>query len=116
MRIPAKSLTVVMARAGSECELCGDRATQTHHRRPKGSGGSSDPATNRPSNLLRLCGFGSVTGCHFAIESDRTYAYDMGWLVHRRFNPADVPVLLLRPGWVLLTDDGDYEPTERRVA
>lgn len=115
MRIPSKSLAIVLARSAGLCEACGAVGTNTHHRRPRGSGGSKDPATNRPSNLLRLCGSGT-TACHGHIEANRRWAYDLGLLVRQNASPAEVPVLLLRPGWVYLDDFGNYLPAERGAA
>jgi len=70
-------------------------------------GGSKDPATHSPANLIRVCGDGT-RGCHGAIESDRARSYELGRLVRQGQQPAEVPVLL-RCGLVLLTEDGRYE-------
>lgn len=115
MRIPVTSLAIIMDRSEGRCEVCGAISTNTHHRRARGMGGTKAAATNRPSNLLRLCGSGT-TSCHGFIEANRTWAYDHGLLVRQSANPTEVSVLLLRPGWVLLTDDGLYLPVERSAA
>ncbi len=98
-------------RSVGRCEMCGGPATNTHHRRPRGMGGSKDPATNTPANLVRVCGSGS-TGCHGWIESNREAARDCGYLVGQGHDPATVPVLLMTSGglfeWVLLDADGGY--------
>jgi 5-methylcytosine-specific restriction protein A len=105
----------VYERAQHCCELCTlavgpVRGTDhhLHHRRPRRAGGSSDPATNWPSNILLLC-----PGCHETVESHRTAAYEAGWLVRAGDDPAAVPVLIWRgTRGVLLTPDGEYAATE----
>lgn len=87
------------------CELCGLLAVagQIHHRRPRGMGGSSDPALNRPSNLVLLC-----WDCHRFVEQiQRRAAYEYGWLVPSGIRP-DLHPFLLWGRWVLLTDAGAY--------
>ena len=99
-----KTLLLLEDRSRGRCELCGDRAAHTHHRRPRGMGSSRDEATNQPSNLLRVC-----AACHGQIESRRAEAYGFGWLVSRWSDPAVVPVLVGRGSrWVQLTVDGGY--------
>lgn len=109
-RIPAAVLALIRARSGDLCEVCGRQAESTHHRTPCGMGGSKDPAAHSPANLLRVCGDGT-RGCHGMIESNRTVSYGTGRLVHQGDSPTDVPVLL-RHGWVLLTEDGQYISAE----
>ena len=67
-------------------------------------GGTSDPASNRPPNLVSLCGTGT-TGCHGLVESKRAEALSEGWLVRHGVDAAAVPVLTYL-GLRLLTDDG----------
>jgi 5-methylcytosine-specific restriction enzyme A len=113
MTITTTVLALLRERSHGRCEMCPAPATNTHHRRPRGMGGSKDPATNSPSNLVRLCGSGT-TGCHGWIERERDAARDRGWLLHQAQNPATTPILIMGPSgpfvWVLLTPDGDYEP------
>ncbi len=121
MRVPQKSLDIIRERSAGRCEVCGGRGTNTHHRAGRGMGGSKDPRLGLPSNLLRVCGSGT-TACHGWVTEHPAVAYDLGLLVHRGHNPAEVPVQLFVPGilgWplptlcrVLLTDDGQYVPTE----
>lgn len=77
------------------------------HRRPRGMGGSKDPATNAPMNGVVLCG-SATTGCHSEVESNRAQAYDDGHLVHQGIDPATIPVLHHERGLVYLTSEG-YE-------
>ncbi len=65
-------------------------------------GGSSDPATNSPVNLVLLC-----RSCHRWVESHRLAARMAGWLVWQGHDPA-VVVLWLPDRRVLLTDTGAY--------
>ena len=68
---------LVRNRAQGRCEQgCGHPGTHTHHRRPRALGGSSDAATNLPSNLVLLCAFH-----HALFDSYREYALAGGWLV-----------------------------------
>jgi 5-methylcytosine-specific restriction enzyme A len=102
------TVVIVWARAGGVCERCGCRSPeQCHHRKPRGAGGSSDPAINQPPNLLALC-----SPCHVEVESDREGSYANGWLVRYRHVSAEVPVLHAAHGWVRLTEDGGFEPAE----
>ena len=75
----------VIDRAGRKCERCGQPGEQIHHRKPRGMGGTSDPAINAFPNLVLVC----VT-CHDEIERNRQMAYESGWLVHRWQDPAEV--------------------------
>lgn len=72
-------------------------------------GGSSDQATNWPTNLVLLC-----KPCHRWAESHRSAARDGGWLVRQGQDPAVIAVWLLMDRWVLLTDSGEYRPDESR--
>lgn len=99
----------VITRARGCCERCGVVIRpwmdfSIHHRLPRGRGG-----TNVLSNLVLLCGSATTPqGCHLQVESQRTAAYDTGWLVKTGHVPAERPVLVYGLGHVLLTDDGTY--------
>ena len=82
----------VMVRSYGKCEaliegVCTHNATQVHHRRPRGSGGTRRPETNWAANLVHLC-----LACHERIESRRAWATTNGFLVSQFAWPADVPV------------------------
>lgn len=101
----------VMARCGKFCEVrtayCWDEGSQYHHRRPRGQGGSKDPATGRASNCLYVC-----LPCHNYLENEeRAEARDKGWLVRQGADPRVVPVWR-NLEWVLLDDEGGLSPTE----
>ncbi len=106
----------VKARSGGLCEFshpCPAAAAHTHHRRPRRMGGSSDPATNLPSNLLRLC-----QPHHEWVEANRAEALRLGLLVHANADPAQVPVLNAVHGWVVLNPAGGftaYSPNHTEV-
>jgi 5-methylcytosine-specific restriction protein A len=87
----------------NRCRRCGTDATgmPLHHRKPRGSGGTTDPAINSPANLILAC-----LHCHNWIETHRTYGYENGWLVHREHNPADIPVIDNLGHIFWITDDG----------
>lgn len=101
-----KHRRLVQARAQMRCETCAADLRWTpahvHHRRPRKIGGTTRPDANQPANLLLVC-----ARCHAAIESNRSVAYDAGWLVREPADPADVPVRLA-VGVRYLTDDGRY--------
>ena len=97
------------------CELCGKPATNTHTRRPDGSGGTTRPENRLASNKIRVCGHGNVSGCHARIELNRAWAREHGLLLWQTQNPAEEQVDLLA-GRVLLTDDGHYQPDSRGKA
>lgn len=109
IRLYRAAWPAVAARSGGRCELCGGHpATQHHHRKARQAGGSVNTlGIHSPANLLHVCRW-----CHEMAEShpDR---WVFGWKVHRRHDPAAVPVLLTvgedwaaAPGWYLLGDDG----------
>lgn len=116
MSVSAFSVIVrarVMARSGGFCEVrtprCWDEASQIHHRRPRGLGGSRNPATGQASNALAVC-----TACHDHLETaERAEALDRGWIVRQGQDPSMVPVYRYRK-WVLLDDQGGLSPVVRR--
>ena len=98
---PPKVREQITRRASGMCEICFFYAAEhIHHRRPRGVGGSKAPDTNTAANGLALC-----TECHSWVESNRTKALELGWLVRQGHNPAEMPVWI-GWRWVLLCDDG----------
>lgn len=79
------------------------------HRVARGDGGTSDPATNSPANLILLCG-SATTGCHSLAESRDSAMHRLGFRLEHWQKPAETPVAHALHGWVLLTDDGSWEP------
>lgn len=100
-----ESAEMVLARSSGRCEVvagwwCLGEAQQIHHRRPRGMGGTRRDSSNRPSALLHLC-----SPCHAWIESNRTEALRLGYLVSQSWEPADVSVF--RDGqWVFFDNEG----------
>lgn len=103
---PAVVREQIRERSGGRCEIrwaCdGDTATQIHHRRPRGMGGSRRPSTNLASNGINAC-----TLCHRWVETEgREIAQQCGWLVSQYTDdPEAVPVMVNRK-WTLLGLDG----------
>lgn len=110
MKMPQGTVAAVKNRAGHKCERCGTVDAEfwsLHHRRPRGMGGSKNPALNMPSNILLLCGSGT-TGCHGWVESNREEAYGSGLLVRMWQIPRDTPVTLWH-GTFVLDDEGGVQ-------
>lgn len=80
------------------------------HRRARQSGGCRRPDTNEAQNGILLCG--SAGGCNGHVESERTEARDHGWAIRKSADPLVVPVLHAAFGWVQLTVDGGFVPSE----
>lgn len=113
----AEVVDLVLERAQWSCEMCTvalghlrGKDWQCHHRRPRRMGGSQLEDTNSPANLLVLC-----LSCHELVESERSAAYEGGWLVRQNADPAAVPVLIGAARWVLLAADGGYDSLPERV-
>lgn len=106
MRFTETTRKQVEARAKGLCEVCGGRVdmAQLHHRKPRGMGGTKNPASRSAANALYV-----HFRCHEWIERNRTEAYSMGYLVHQTEHSTDKPVLL-PSGWFVLTDDGSALP------
>ena len=105
----------VLERDDWRCVACGrvvlNQQFSVQHRRARGSGGSSDPRINAPSNLILLCGSAtSPGGCHLWCERRNSEAEDLGYVVslNSREDPASVPVHHALFGLVYLLDDGGW--------
>lgn len=114
---PPKVRALILERAGRQgdyvrCERSGVWTpidlVQIHHRIARGSGGSRRPEVNEAANGVAL----SLEE-HASIESNRAAAYEMGLLItkHGAVQPCTVPVLL-HHGWVLLDNQGGYQPAD----
>lgn len=93
---------VVYARSEGACEICGEPASEWHHRKNRSQGG-----TWTASNGLHLC-----SRCHRYVTEHPAVSYPCGWAVRRAGKPADMPVLTRRHGWVLLNDEGGWTATD----
>lgn len=108
------TVELIRARDRDGCALCGftiagERGIgwSVHHRKPRGMGGTSDPAISSPANGVLLHGSGT-TQCHGKVEADRRHYVEAGLLigVNSRHVPSEVPVDHAVHGCVLLDDDG----------
>ncbi len=98
-------------RDNGNCARCGITLSgfySLHHRKPRGMGGTKDPRSDDPRNLIHLCGSGT-TGCHGLIESHRAQAYETGWLL-RSLGALDTA--LLAPDGRLITLHANGERTD----
>ena len=111
MTITADTYEALRARSGGMCELCGvTPATNAHHRRPRGMGGTTQEI-HGVQWLLHLCGNGNTTGCHGGVERARDYSYESGWLIRSgEPRPAEEVPVRLALGWAYLTTTGGYLP------
>ena len=78
-----------------------------HHRKPRGRGGTSNPAIGQASNCLILCGSGT-SGCHGWVEKNRATALEYGLLVSTNGidEPVNIPVRRGDGSWWWLTNWG----------
>lgn len=85
--------TLIWERDGYACIMCGKSTTQIHHRRRRGSGGTSVAWVSEPPNGIVLCGSG-VDGCHGWVESHPVEAVASGWVVplNHRETASEIPV------------------------
>lgn len=112
------TVELIWARDYGRCAWCGFTITgergyqwSVHHRRPRGSGGTSLGWVNQPANGVLLHGHGTV-GCHAEVESDRTRASRLGFLVsvNGRARSVDVPIRHQVHGPCMLLNDGSFRP------
>lgn len=108
----SRTRRLVKQRSEGVCERCGDRNADTmHHRRLRSQRG---PWT--PSNILHLCGDGTRL-CHGELTNTngRRAEYERaGWIVPSGQDWLAMPVRR-RGQWVLLDDDGGFEPLQKRA-
>lgn len=97
---------IILERSQGVCERCAaGPVEQLHHRRARGAGGSKRADTNTPANAFGLC-----EPCHRYVESHRTEALEMGWLVRQGHDPEHVPVMYRGMGLVNLHASGQITP------
>jgi 5-methylcytosine-specific restriction endonuclease McrA len=69
------------------CRRCPARATDVHHRKAKGMGGTRNEETGFGlANLVSLC-----RKCHHHVHTHPRESYEFGWMVHSWSDPADIP-------------------------
>lgn len=121
----AKARDIVRERSGGRCEaavehVCIGQAQSIHHRKKRSHGG-----TWAPSNLLHVCGDGTM-GCHGWIEAHPKKAnYEGLWLFEGE-DPLTTSVhmrWMFERSWWYLDDEGllhwdesDYEPITLSLA
>lgn len=115
--IPAPVRAVVDARDEHACVFCGNPASDRHHRRFKGMGGSSLPDTDSPQNIVALCGLGNTSGCHGRAHSEPEWARANGYRVPNGTDPLTVPITHHAWGVCWLLADGGFtlDPMEAGV-
>lgn len=103
---------IVYQRDGGRCARCALSVhgipSSVHHRRRRGMGGTHDPRSHDPRNLVLVCGTGT-TGCHGWIESHRGDAYVHGWLI-RSHDDLDTPLVDIAGRVIYLHADGTRTP------
>lgn len=119
---PSRAVRALVRRRDLEtCVVCGviveGRASNIHHRRNRGIGGSSDARINAVENLIVACG-SPTSGCH-GILTLRPWEIDAeanGWVVSTNsvVDPAEVRVNVAWLGWCLPTADGLWKLIEGR--
>lgn len=92
----AKVRKEALARDDYHCRRCLKPATDVHHRKLKGMGGTSnrDVAFGLP-NLVSLC-----RECHTYIHAHPQYGYESGFLVHSWDDPAEIPIGRHHEDWL----------------
>lgn len=96
---------LVFDRDGGACVRCGNRADVTHHRSPRGMGGSSRDPQSHGSDVLIAC----CNACHQWIESFRAESTFLGYLVPAGVEPDQHPIIY-RGQWCTLSDHGTVLP------
>ncbi len=108
---------LIIAREQGRCALTGvqvahltrGRDFDLHHRRPRGSGGTSLGWVNQAANGVLLS-----RKAHDWVEKNRTKAFDLGFLVSK-IGVATAATTRLKHhlyGWVLLDNEGGYTAAE----
>jgi 5-methylcytosine-specific restriction protein A len=88
-------------RDNSICQSCRLPATDVHHRKVKGMGGSHDQSVHSLANLICLC-----RNCHDYIHAHPLESYGFGFLVRNGDDPEKVPVWFGRQYRMWLSADG----------
>lgn len=98
----------VVAARDVYCVRCGREATDVHHRKVKGMGGTDDrEVAFGLANLILLC-----RECHAYAHANPSESYLKGYLVHSWDNPEDVVVLKNTGATLTLRSDGTFECSE----
>lgn len=93
---------LVLARDGHACVCCGrsviGQPYSLQHRKPRGMGGTSNPAVNSPANLVTLCGLATTPGsCHLAAEQRAPEMHARGYWLRSGESAELSPVMVFSP-------------------
>lgn len=109
----------VAERSGGFCEvrftatgICRGMGESMHHRRKRSQGGEWVP-----SNILHVCGHGTI-GCHGYIEANPATARRLGLWLFAGQEPSTTPVKLQFrgiTGWFILDDTGSLRWLSQRA-
>ena len=99
------------------CQRCGRQGSNLQHREGRGTGGrgKADAArTNAVEWLVVLCGSGNTSGCHQAVDLDRTRSEIEGFVIPRNGPVQDASLVPVKTyaGWRLFTRTGSVVPCE----
>ena len=98
----------VVAARDVYCVRCLREATDVHHRKVKGIGGTSnDEVAYGLANLILLC-----RACHSYVHANPREAYDTGYLVHSWDKPEMMGVIRKDHRILTFRSDGTFEQTE----
>jgi 5-methylcytosine-specific restriction enzyme A len=104
----AHAAEMILARSEGSCEVmsrvCVTTASDMHHRRARGMGGTKRLDTNLAANGLAIC-----RRCHMYVESERQWAINKGFLVRQDADPEYAPIHWRLSQWCLLKADGTRE-------
>jgi len=108
---------IVLTRSGYRCERCHDdfmgKPFSVHHRRPRMMGGSKNPELHKPANLIVLCGSG-ISGCHGWVESNRSVARDLGFLIMKVESAEEIPFMDITDKWWKIDNEGQKVRFDRK--
>lgn len=99
------------------CQWCGrwvdvlNGYYSLQHRRARNMGGSRLADTDKPQNLVLVCG-SATTGCHGHIESHPIEAAERGFRLLQTQNPATHPITRWGGAHLYLTAAGRAEPAD----
>lgn len=92
---------LILNRDDGRCVRCGREAEHIHHRKLKGSGGTSDDNLKYGfENLISLC-----FKCHSWVHAHPADSYNAGYLVHSWDNPEHA-FIITKLGTLALRADG----------
>jgi hypothetical protein len=76
-------------------------------------GGSKNPELHKPANLIVLCGSG-ISGCHGWVESNRSVARDLGFLIMKVESAEEIPFMDITDKWWKIDNEGQKVRFDRK--